>query len=390
MAIKQAAVNGQPHLVWVTTISPTGSLDSATWLDTTQALREMGWDVTLICKERGGVQTVRGIEVHNLAGRHIYLLGQLLFHWNALRLIWRNWRDVDVVLFHQHSALWLFPLWLLRGLRRTKNPRLVMDTRDLFDPEPGSLKVALQIYFQRFSRWLAQHYADGELAITPNMAKLVNVPSDKLLGVWPSGVDPTVFECARERQWPAEGEPVRLIYVGILLRKRNLLNLCKAVKQVNDEGAQFELTLYGDGMDRPILEEFAAASNGGIQVKQPVPHQQIPEKLAEAHVGVTSLPEPDDAKYGASSPIKMFEYMAAGLPMVATSNVCHVDVVGDGDYAFWAAEPSVEGLASALREVWQARAELPQLGSEAARDVDNWTWQAAARKLSDGLLRSLS
>ena len=40
------------------------------------------------------------------------------------------------------------------------------------------------------------------------------------------------------------------------------------------------------------------------------PHDQIPEVLARAHVGV--LPFPDEEKFRVSSPIKLFEYMAAG------------------------------------------------------------------------------
>ena len=55
--------------------------------------------------------------------------------------------------------------------------------------------------------------------------------------------------------------------------------------------------------------------------------------LAAADIGVTSLPSPDDVKYEASSPLKLFEYMAAGLPVLATSNRCHTDVVGAGGYA---------------------------------------------------------
>ncbi len=96
----------------------------------------------------------------------------------------------------------------------------------------------------------------------------------------------------------------------------------------------FVLSLYGDGPLRPQLEALAVDSGGAVRIQRPVPHEQVPSVLAQAQVGVTSLPEPDDAKYEASSPIKLFEYMAAGMPVLATDSKCHTDVVGDGRFAF--------------------------------------------------------
>ncbi|RIK24389.1 MAG: hypothetical protein DCC51_00260 [Anaerolineae bacterium] len=112
--------------------------------------------------------------------------------------------------------------------------------------------------------------------------------------------------------------------------------------------------------------------------------------LAQAHVGVTSLPEVDDIKYEASSPIKLFEYMAAGMPVLATSNKCHTDVVGDGRYAFWADDVSEETLLATLRLVWAERDQLAQLGREAQSDVLAWTYAANAAKLKAALVYGLS
>ncbi len=85
----------------------------------------------------------------------------------------------------------------------------------------------------------------------------------------------------------------------------------------------------------------------------------------------------------------MFEYMAAGLPMIATRNNCHLDVVGDGGYVFWAEDPGEEQLLAALRRAWAARGRLAELGQEAYRDVHDWTWTAAARKLYGALAEGL-
>jgi len=372
------------RLAWVSTVSAS-TLDAATWLDTTRELRNQGVDVVLILSGPSGKHVYRGVEVLDIARPSIYFLGQMIFYLRVLQFLLARRKSFDVVLFHQKAAIWLLPLRLL-GRHR---PRLVMDTRDVHDPS-NDLKTRLTMLWYAISARLVTRFADGQTAITPRMAELVHIPPEQLWGVWPSGVDAARFAgAAKARHWPYEGEAVRLVYIGIFLVGRNLLPLCRAVHQANREGMSFVFTLYGDGAFRPELEAFASGSDGAIRVEQPVPHEEIPHLLARAHIGVTSLPEVDDRKYEASSPIKLFEYMAAGMPVLATSNKCHTDVVGDGRYAFWADDVTEEALLVTLRQIWADRATLEELGHEAQADVHNWMYTANAAKLKAALIYGL-
>jgi glycosyltransferase involved in cell wall biosynthesis len=318
-------------------------------------------------------------------------LGQLLFHLSVIRYILRRWRQVDIVFFTQLSGLWLlFPLRLIRFLTLSKRPLLVMDTRDLDDPVPGNFRIQLRIWLHQIVFAMADILADGQTAITPRMAELVKIPDDQLLGIWPSGVDPDAFTSALEKRcWPVDSEPVHLMYLGILLDNRHPAELCRAVERANAAGMNIQLSLVGDGPDRAALEPFVQTTSGRVRIVPPVPHDQIPNVLAQAHVGVTSLPDPDDIIYQASSPIKLFEYMAAGLPILATRNVCHTNVVGDGEFAFWADKTDEQALFEAVKIGWDRRAELAKLGHQAQHAVHGWTWKAAARKLSIALDKGL-
>lgn len=371
----------QPRLLWVSPVTPE-KLDSATWIDTTRELRKQGMEVTLVAAGPEGKHLYNNVEVLNIPRPNIYMLGQVLFHLNVLRYLLPRRLAYDVVLFHQISAVWLLPLRLL-GRRR---PLLVMDSRDVIDLEKGNVKAQLRTAWFKMVYWLSERLLDGQTVITPRMAELVGVPPQQLWGIWPSGVNVETFAPAREqRRWPASGKPVHLAYVGIFLAKRNLVPLVRAVMRANEEGMSFVLSLYGNGPLRPELEALAAQSRGAVRVERPVPHEQIPSILALAQVGVTSLPEPDDAKYEASSPIKLFEYMAAGMPVLATDSKCHTDVVGDGRFAFWAHGTNEEAILEALRQIWTQRQELRLLGHEAAAASHAWTWSAAARKLNGAI-----
>jgi len=391
MKMKQQSNNKLPYLVWVSSVNPATTLDAATWLETTTHLRALGWQVTLLCEGERGERTVRGTTLYCLPRPQLYLLGQALYHLNIVLWLLARWRTLDVILFQHSSGLWLLPLRFVRWVSRRSRPLLIMDTRDVDDSHAGKLKVKARQWVHRLVFALANRYADGQTTITPRMATLVGIPPAQLLGIWPSGVNPEHFAVAqRDRHWPVADEPIQLVYLGILIPKRNLLPLCEAVVQANGAVRRFCLTLYGDGVARPALQAIANQSGGAIQVLPPVPHQAVPQLLAGAQVGVTSLPARDNPKYEASSPIKLFEYLAAGLPILATRNACHTDVVGAGAYAFWADDATVNDLACALDKVWQNRHRLADLSAEANSAAQAWSWRAAATKLSNALEKGLA
>jgi glycosyltransferase involved in cell wall biosynthesis len=390
--VQQTEKTTQYKLIWASVIDPITTMDAATWVDTSRELMGMGWHVDLIgIGETDTVKSVRGMDVHCYSAPDIYFARKLLYHAKIVRFILQNWRDVDVVMFHQISSFWIMPLKIVRWFKRGKKTLFVMDTRDLPDYEEGNWRVQLHLRSYWFAHWLANRFADFQIAITDKMAEMVEIPHQQLVGTWPSGVETEKFTpFVGERCWPQEGEPIRLIYIGSLLRKRNPVALSEAVLLANQNGMNFELLLYGSGAERDAIEQMAQKSSGAIRLMPPVPHDEVPKVLAQAHVGVTSLPETDDVKYQASSPVKLFEYMAVGLPILATSNYCHTEVVGNGRYAFWVDQPTAPAIETALKQIWEKRNELPRLSQEALQDAPNWTWHSAAAKLKNALENAIT
>ncbi len=379
------------HLVWVCHASLASKLDAATWLQITKELRKLGWNVTLIAAGPNGKHTVGGVEVLGFAVPNVYLIRYLVFHARLLAFILRNWQNIDIVLFHPMSALWLLPLRLLRPLRGSTGPLVVMDTRDLDAPGGHGLRYRFRTAHGALVRRLAGGWADGQTAITERMAELVRIPRKQLWGTWPSGVNLEDYAPAQAlRRWPGEAEPIRLVYTGTLLPERNLVAMCQAVEHANAAQMQFSFRLYGGGSSRAELEAFASGTAGRVSVCAPVPHEQIPSVLAQAHVGVTSLFFPNQALFQASSPIKLFEYMAAGMPILALRMPCHTDAAGDSPCVFWAETPTVEGLTAALRALWSQRATLASAGCAAAELSREYTWAASARKFALALEHGLA
>ncbi len=337
-----------------------------------------------------GVVRIRGVDVLCFPMPAIYFLGKLIYHLRLLAYLIQQWGQIDIVLFHQVSLVWIKPLRLWRIILLRKRPLFIMDTRDLPDRLPGNWRVNLNVRFHHIVHWLANHLTDAQTAITVKMAEYVHIPGQQLLGTWSSGVDIDKFCIEKKsRSWPGPSEPIQLIYIGSLLAKRNPLPLARAVIKANSEGLCFALSFYGDGAEKEILKDAARQSGGIIHLFDPVPHHKIPVLLGKAHIGVTSLPNPDDKKYEASSPVKLFEYMASGLPILATSNHCHTQVIGTGQYVFWIHEISETGILAALRQIWATRDRFEQLSREAFEASEAFTWRSAAQKLDTALQKWL-
>lgn len=385
--------SSQPHLVWVHMADPKVDLEITTLFETTRELCQMGWRVTPILQGDPGRQIIRGLEVVCIQRPKVYLLGNLWFHFGFFAYVVRHWKTVDIVLAHQVSMPWLVLLRWLRDLRADRQPLIVMDTRDL-NLVAEDLRTRLRSAYYRWGQRLANRWADGQTTITLRMAELTGVREDRLWGTWPSGVHAEPFaEAQASRRWPSSTEPIKLVYIGILLRERNLAPLCQAVEMANAAGMAFELTIVGNGPEKAYVDElleYGARQGSGVQILPPVPHDQVPALLGRAHVGVAALPLPTAVKYQASSPIKLFEYLAAGLPVLVSRNPCYTDVVGSGQYAFWVEGVTEGELAAALQAIWAVRDRLEVLGREAGDAAAGWTWRRTAEKLKVALLRGLA
>lgn len=386
MEEKVLFVDDKPHLVWIFPGRLDKYLSAAAWLNMTHELRNMGWKVTLINFGKRGTHLVRGEEVLGIPCWDVYLLRQITFHLNVLGFLLSHWKDIDIILMGQITPFWVLPLKLLRFFQRRSRPVLMMDTRTIpmEDTNKASMRDKLRGNFSLLMNRIGNHWADGQTAITRRMADCVHIPPDRLWGVWSSGVKLEQFsKTLSNRKWPSGDEPVLLAYVGILHYERNLMSLCKATEMANREGMNFHLSLTGWGTEKEDLEKFALQSEGRIQVNPVIPNDQIPGLLEKVHVGV--LPFPDEEKYRVCSPIKLFEYMAAGLPIFATRVVCFSDVIKDDSYTFWSDDATPEGLLSTLRRIWASREDLKQMGYKSAQAASQRTWQESGRRLNEAL-----
>lgn len=378
----------KPSLVWVFAGSLSETLDRATWLETSAGLCDLGWNVTLVASDVPSREVDRRVKVVRLPKPNVYPAGYFVFHLSLMLRFISGRLPADVVLLHEDSAPFLLPFSLPRRVLRRTVPSLVLDSRTV-PMSMATRRDRMRAAQFRIGHALGNRLADAQTAITDRLVEAAGIDRDRLVGVWPSGVNIERFRAASGvRAWPRSGDPLRLIYAGTLYAERNLLGLCEAVQAVRSEGLPVTLELLGDGPQASELARYARdTSQDGISVKPAVPHADVPAALAEAHLGV--LPFPNTVEFRVSSPVKLFEYLAAGMPVVATRVVCHTDVLKNVDCVFWAEDESATGIASAIRAAWARRSELALMAGRAAAVAQDWSWEASASRLDVALRHAL-
>lgn len=378
--------NSQEHLVWIRT-SPFENLGIPTWLFTTHELRKAGWKVTLISPGKTGKHEKLGVEYVGIPMPNIYLLRQLIFNFRVLAYISHLSQKPDVIMFHENSVPIFFLEKFIRQILGKRRPLFVLDTRSLpMQPtEIASWKDRLRGRYFFIVNWVANRMAvDGRVTITQPMAQALQIPEDKLWGIWTSGVQLEMFSDApKMRNWQDIHNQVDLIYIGSMSDGRNLVTFGQAVIDANQQGMKITMTFIGEGSEMNDLLHLEKTGGGCIRVIPSVPHDQIQNWLAQAHVGV--LPFPDEVKFRVSSPIKMFEYAASGLVILATKIECHTGVIGNGKYVIWAKGSTVESFVESLKEIWEARDILIDRGKQAEKAAPQWTWARSASNLGKAL-----
>jgi glycosyltransferase involved in cell wall biosynthesis len=199
--------------------------------------------------------------------------------------------------------------------------------------------------------------------------------------VLPNGVDPGRFPANLPPSCPGLPGAFTVGFVGTLKPWHGLATLVEAFALLHRGAPNARLLIVGDGPERPRLEADLAALGllHVIHFTGAVAPIAVPGLLASMDVAVAPYSKPRGFYF---SPLKVYEYMAAGLPVVASRIGQLAELLRDEDNGLLCPPGDEAALAAALERLRRDRALRERLGRAARATVINaHTWSAVARRI---------
>lgn len=198
------------------------------------------------------------------------------------------------------------------------------------------------------------------------------------LWVIANGVDPGRFG----RLPPRRAKSFTVAFLGSLKPWHGLGVLAATFAALRRAVPEARLLVIGDGPGRTELEADLARRRlrAAATLTGAVDPGAVPDLLAHADAGLAPYPAADDHYF---SPLKVLEYMAAGLPVVA-SRIGQIPELVDHDRSGLLCDPGdVRALAAALARLARDPGLAARLGAAGRADVlDRQTWDAVVARIT--------
>jgi glycosyltransferase involved in cell wall biosynthesis len=324
-----------------------------------------------------------------------------------------TWHPIGAPLGRAHLRLLRAPL--LRALARDLMPDVVIERYHNFGGEgmlaaracgapvvlevnapvvdyPGSPKRRLDraLLMEPMRRWREWQCRRAALVVTPIRTILPAwIEDERVLEIeW--GADVERFHPGARGAVPftrAPGEIV-VVFAGAFRPWHGAQRLAEALVLLQQRGGpRFHGVFIGEGPELPAVRRVASTLDR-VTFTGALPHADMPAALAAADIGVAPFdigahPPLQLAFYW--SPLKVFEYMAAGLPVVAPRAGRLPALVEHGREGMLYEPASADRLAEALMAVSAPDARLRIGAAARQRAVRDFSWQAHCGRLEQAL-----
>lgn len=187
-----------------------------------------------------------------------------------------------------------------------------------------------------------------------------------------------------QEQIPLTDEKFKLFYVGSISHVRGLKEITQAVNQIDEDVSLYIIGKWGS--QNYLNEVKAEDKKGRLNLIDFVPPTEVYGYLRNADLGMCVLYPIDN--YLESLPVKSYEYMSLGIPMVMSNFPLWMEKYADS--AVFIDPLNVDAIAKTLTEALKDKARLKEMGLKGKADVEaNYSWENEAQTLVN-LYRSLS
>jgi glycosyltransferase involved in cell wall biosynthesis len=281
-------------------------------------------------------------------------------------------KDIDIVWGTSPPILQGFTAWLVA---RLKGKHFVFEVRDLWPSFAIAIGVLKNPILIRLSLWLERFLysnADRIMVNSPGFVDHITATGAHDIVVIPNSVDVSMFNPDStgqnfRKEHQLEGKYV-ILYAGAHGISNDLDVVLEAANLLRQQTA-ITFVLVGDGKEKQnLITQAASLGLENVIFLPPIAKDQMLDALAAADACVTIL-KPLDL-YKTTYPNKVFDYMAAGRPVLCVIDGVIRQVVESGKAGVFIPPGNPQALASAIINLFQSPEESRLMGKNGRMYVE--------------------
>jgi glycosyltransferase involved in cell wall biosynthesis len=343
-----------------------------------ETLVNAGYDVTLIA-QHSSYQIVDGAKVIALPKAKNRFFRILFLTKKAYQLASEQKADI----YHFHDPELLF--WMIR-LKKKTGAKIIYDVHEnvseqIIDKKwiPRILRKSVSaLYSLKEKKFLS--LIDGLVLAEDSYIKIYkNYKNTSIIRNYPLHLIKLL-----ENKTKLQHDFPKLVYVGGISRARGMFEMIQAIKIIRQKFRNVEFKIAGPAEEKikfeinNLIRYYKLSKN--IIFCEKIPYLEALQLISKSNVGLSLLhPVPN---YIESLSTKLFEYMAAGLPVIASNFPLWKEIV-EGNKCGICVDPlDPKAIAKAAEYLIEHPIEAKRMGENGKRAVlKKYNWENEGKKL---------
>jgi glycosyltransferase involved in cell wall biosynthesis len=352
-------------------------------LKESEILQSNGYDLTILCWDRcvdllpeeilpSGIKIIRIQTIPSNYGIGMRQLLRIPKFWSALQVYLRK---INPHIIHCHDFDTL-PAGLWFGLFH--HIPIIYDAHEHYAElvKPRLKGIIGWVLFNMIilGEQIGAHFSSAVVTVDETLATIYQKQNHRviILGHYP------------EKKMALQSNPVftrpylTLIYAGRLSADRGILFYADMVQKLQEKGIPTRLLLAGTftpESEKTKFDVYAKDVINSVHYLGWVPYDDMSHTYHDADIGLVVLsPEP---RYVAATPVKLFEYMASGLPVIASNFPSIAEIINTANCGLLV-DPLVD-LAEAINAIefwWKNKAAPQTLGENGRKAIlSKYNWE---------------
>lgn len=337
-----------------------------------RSLADAGYDVVLVAPHDRS-EVVGGVRVHGVP----IIEGRMKRMTQTVHAVYRAAVEEDAAVYHLHDPE-LLPVAVLLRLR---NKRVIFDFHEDFPLQvstknwiPKPLR-APTVMIARFMTALAVRSSHKVVAATPGIAQTLPLSKTGIVQNYP-----VIESFGSNGSAPYAERAAGAVYIGAISAARGVKEMVQAMSMLPAD-IDSKLFMAGEFQPSGLLDEVQSLPGWertrfvGFQ-----PRHEIAQLLARVRIGLVLLhPAPN---YIESQPVKLYEYMTAGLPVVASDFPYWRRIVDEAGCGLLVDPKDPRAIADAIEWLFRNPKEAEEMGKRGREAVfTRYNWRAEVPKL---------